>query len=155
MTPMTIAGTSISPVRALEKNRACHTDQYNSPRTIVTAAASRNDERNGATSPAATRKTVIRRSVSNRAGVSLSHRTPTAAIRASLQLVAKRASTSGSGHPIPNSAARCAGSAASRQIHQRRGGVSSSAAVRMAFGGQTNDGVDGGNLRTSPTWTPA
>ena len=152
---ITMAGTSSSWVKTLEKNRVRQTDAYDSSCTTVTIAASRNEERNGATRPAATMKTAIRRRVSNRAGAPLSHRTPPAAIRASLQFVTKRASTRELGHDTCNSAARCTGNAASRQIHHRRGGTSSSAAVRMAFGGHTNDGVDGGNLRTNPMLAPA
>ena len=63
---------------------------------------------------AAMMKTTTRRSVSKRLGASLSHRTPQAANNASLQLVAKRISTSDVGHPAPSSAARCAGKAANR-----------------------------------------
>ena len=59
-------------------------------------------------------KATIRRSVSSRAGASLSQRTQTAAMRASLQLVRKRASTRGMGQSAGSSPARCAGNAASR-----------------------------------------
>ena len=48
-----IAGASTSSVRTLEKNRVRQTSQYGSPCSAVTAAASRNDERNGAPIPAA------------------------------------------------------------------------------------------------------
>ena len=114
MTARMMAGPSISSVSTFEKKRTRQTSQYGSSCTAATAAASTNDDRNGATRPAATMNTVTRRSVSKRPGASLNHRTPAAAINASLQLVMNSASTSEAGHSIPSSAARWAGSAASR-----------------------------------------
>ena len=98
--------------------------------------------------------TVTRRSVSKRPGASLNHRTPAAAINASLQLVMNSASTSEAGHSIPSSAARWAGSAASRYIHHRRGGVSRSVAVRIVLGGHRTEGVEGGIRRKKPKLAP-
>ena len=139
----TMAGATVSSVRTLEKKRVRHTSQYGSPRNAVTMPASRNDEANGAKTPAPATKTKTRRKVSSRVGSSLHRRTQAAASRASLQLVAKSDRTSGIGNPACASASRCAGSAASRYSHQRRTGVSRRAAVRMEFGGQSTDGVSG------------
>ena len=86
---MASAGTSVSSVRTLEKNRVRQISQYGSGRSHDTTAASANDDTNGATRPAAPMKTATRRSVSKRAGASLNRRTPRAAISASLQFVAK------------------------------------------------------------------
>src|SRR5882672_10844757 len=60
VTAMMMAGPSISSVSTFEKKRVRQTSQYGSPCTTVTAAASSNDDRNGATRPAATMKTVAR-----------------------------------------------------------------------------------------------
>ena len=151
----TMAGATVSSVRTLEKKRVRHTSQYGSPRNAVTMPASRNDEANGAKTPAPATKTNTRRKVSSRVGSSLHRRTQAAASRASLQLVAKSERTSGKGNPACASASRCAGSAANRYSHHRPTGVSRSAAVRMEFGGQSTDGVSGGNRRMNPMFAPA
>ena len=148
------AGTSVSSVRTLEKNRVRQISQYDSLRSHETTAASANDERNGAARPAAPMKTTTRRSVSKRAGASLNRRTPVAAMSASLQFVAKSSPIRRAGQPVPDWIITCAGSAAKRYTHQRCGGVSSSVTVRIAFGGQRTEGVAGGNRRTKPIREP-
>ena len=98
--------------------------------------------------------TAARRNVSNRVASSLNRRMSEAAITASRQFVTKSASTNESGHPVGSSAARCAGSAASRKSHQRRGADSNRAAVSIEFGGQRTDGVVGGKRRMRPRLAP-
>jgi hypothetical protein len=110
----TRAGTSVTAVSTLEKSRVRQTSQYGSPRSVITTAASANEEAKGARSTTMTMNTTTRRSVSKRTGASLHQRIPAAARRASLQLVIKSESTRESGHAIPSSAARWAGKAASR-----------------------------------------
>ena len=92
---------------------------------------------NGAAMTAASSSVRNRRGVSKRVGASLKMRTPMAAIRPSDALVRKSVRINGSGHWVGNWTIRCAGSADSSTSAQRRGGVRSSAAVRMAFGGHT------------------
>ena len=111
---MASAGTRVSSVRTLEKNRVRQISQYGSGRSHDTTAASANDDTNGATSPAAPMKTATRRSVSKRAGASLNRRTPRAAMRASLQFVAKSSAIIRTGQPVLSWMIRCAGSAARR-----------------------------------------
>ncbi len=79
----------------------------------VTRAASGNDETKGAARAPTSTKTAMRGSVSKRVGASLNHRSPAAATSASAQFVAKRPNTRSGGN-TGSSAARCAGSAASR-----------------------------------------
>ena len=100
-------------------------------------------------------KADIRGSESNRSGASLSARTAAAPTSASEQFVMKSASTSDAGHPKRSSTARWLGSAASRSHHQSRGECISSAARRMALGGQMADGVAGGIFSRAPIWAPA
>ena len=96
------------------------------------------------------------RSESKTAGpASPKRRTAPAASRASLQFVRNRTRTSTVERVEPICATRCAGSAASRQSHHRRGGVSSSAAVRMAFGGHSTEGAIGASVRMKPIREPA
>ncbi len=97
----TMAGTSVSSVSMLEKNRVRHTSQYGSPLKPATTAASANDDTKGATRTAPMMNAAIRRSVSKRPGASVRLRTATAAISASLQLVTNSAR--------PNDEARAAG----------------------------------------------
>jgi hypothetical protein len=109
----TMAGTSVSSVSMLEKNRVRHTSQYGSPLKLATSAASPKDDTKGATSTAPTMNAAIRRSVSNRPGASLRLRTVRAAMSASLQLVTNRAMASVEGRAA-GCPSRCAGNAASR-----------------------------------------
>ena len=95
-----------------------------------------------------------RRGVSKCGGASLSAHTVPAETIASVQLVRKRESTSVSGHPVGSWTATCTGSTGSNTSHQRRGGTSSRAAVRMALGGQMMDGVAGGNRSSRPRMLP-
>ena len=48
----------------------------------------------------------------------------------------------------------CTGNTGSSTSHQRRGGTSRSAAVRIAFGGQMMEGVAGGTRRSRPRMLP-
>ena len=79
---------------------------------------------------------------------------PPAAMSASRQFVTKRARISESGQPVPIWISTCTGSTGSKIASQRRGGVSSSAEVRMALGGQRIDVVAGGNRSWSPRTEP-
>jgi hypothetical protein len=66
----------------------------------------------------------------------------------------KRKSMAGSGTAVCDWMRMCAGSVASRYAHQRRGGASMRAAIRIEFGGQTMEvGMDG-NLTAKPTFDP-
>src|SRR6476660_6040999 len=96
-------------------------------------------------------KAVSRRRVSNRHGASLSKYMPPAASSASEQLVTNSAKTTGRNHPVPSSRYKCAGSAATRTSHHRRGDVRTSSDVRTALGGQTTDVVAGGKRSANPT----
>ena len=151
---VTIAGTNVSAVSVFERQRLRHTSQYGSPLRSATAAASAKLERTGATMTTTPRNTRTRRTVSKRVGASLSQRIPDAASSASLQLVAKSRITNEMSHPASSSINRWAGNAASGYTHQCRGGVSSNAAVRIALGGQSIEGVDVGTRSASPTTAP-
>jgi hypothetical protein len=97
-----MAGTSVSSVSALAMNRVRHTSQYGACLSSETTAASANEDTKGAISTAPPMNTATRRKVSKRVGASLNRRTQTAATTASLQLVAKSASTSKGGNGAPN-----------------------------------------------------
>ena len=112
----------------------------------MTAAASANDDSSGAATTTATKKAARRGSVSIRVGASLSRYSRPAAITASRQFVTNSESTSDRGKSVCNWMMRWIGRTASRMTGQRRGGVSSSAAVRIALGGQRTDVVAGGSL---------
>src|SRR5262249_61544979 len=108
------AAQDVVPLRSWQRHGGPQRAHYGALRTVVTAAASANEETKGARSTAATMNAATRRSVSKRTGASLNQRTPAAARRASLQLVVKSTSTRDVGHPVPSSATRWAGKAASR-----------------------------------------
>jgi hypothetical protein len=155
LTRATTAGTRMRSARMFENVRARQTTQKASPRKRVTTPASAKDERMGASIAPPAIKADIRGSESNRSGASLSARTATAPRSASEQFVMKSASTSDVGHPKRSSTARWLGSAASRSHHQSRGECISSAARRIAFGGQMADGVAGGIFSRAPMCAPA
>src|SRR5215470_4649608 len=110
-TTVTMAGTNMSSVRALEKNRGSQTSQYGRCVSPDIAAAAGNEDTKGAIRTAPPRKAPTRRSVSKRAGASLNRRTQEAATRASVQFVTKSARTTEGGHKPPSWAKRWAGSA--------------------------------------------
>ena len=154
---VTIAGTRVTIAITFEKNRTRQTSRKPAvPHPFhCTSAASRNDERNGASSAAKTTNTATRRNVSNRTGRWMNNRTPAAPSSASAQLLTNQDRTIGSGTPLPSSTARWAGSAASNSQYHDRTGANSSAPRRMAFGGQSVEtGCDAG-VSANPTRAPA
>src|SRR5262249_44523200 len=109
-----IGGTSDSWVSVFAKNRVRQTRSYRSPRSSVTAAASRKEEKNGAASPAQRMNVPVDRSESNvMRPRGAKRRMSSAAISASLQLVANTTRLKASEN-AGICAARWAGSAAKR-----------------------------------------
>jgi hypothetical protein len=151
----TMAGRNVSSASALLNVRVTNTVQYDSPRKMVTAAASANDDSRGAAITAETMNAVNRGNVSKSRGESLKSQMPPAAITASRQLVTKSDRMSGIGHPVDCSTNKWIGSAASKRSGQRFGGARTSADARIALGGQRIDGVAPGSRRPSPTWHAA
>src|SRR4030095_16709961 len=135
--PKTKRGTSASSVMRLEKKRVRHTETYGSPTSSETAPASTREERTGPSMPPPTTTAATRASVSKRAGASLKARTATAPIRASRQFVAKSTNTRLAGEITGSSTTRWAGKAASREIHQRRGGARTGGGGGGGVGGRT------------------
>ena len=58
------------------------------------------------------------------------------------------------GTSLCSCAAKCAGNAANKIIHQRRRGVRTSAARRMEFGGQSTEIGCGWKVSANPSFAP-
>src|SRR5262245_24156691 len=70
-----------------------------------------------------------------------------------MQLVRKSAATTDGDHTC-NSEPKCATAAPASTGHHRAGGRKRRKAVRIAFGGQTTEGVVSGSLNSSPAIAP-
>src|SRR5258705_4311109 len=136
-----ITGVTINPVMTLDTNRIRQISQYASEPNLfrMMKAASRNELKKGARKPAQAKKTQVVSSESNLIGPGTNNRSAPAPIRASEELLMNQQHAIRKGTPCGSSTARCAGNAASRNIHQVRTGASRRAAISIELGGHITE----------------
>src|ERR1700749_109113 len=151
---VTITGTSVSVASTFERKRMRQLSQ-NEPRPQplrFTSAMSRKDARRGAKNAPHRRNIVSPLKLSKRRRPSTKLVMQTAPIKACTELLTNHDATIAVGTPLCNSAAKWAGTAASRTTHHERCGRRRNAASRIAFGIQRVETEPGWSANVKPTF---